>query len=192
MAFPNPKELLERVSNGNDREAFRLLVEYYSTQLYTYAMVFIKNNELAEEIVSDVWLKIWNSREQLSSIDSMMAYLYTAIKNQAYTYRTRIEKNPTLVGDYNFAFESPFIAEQRSPQSSLEERELRDFLNREIEQLPDGCREAFRLVKEEGNSYQEAAKKMNISVNTLKTHLRRAIKRLRLGLMKKLSDRISS
>ncbi|MCB0835486.1 MAG: sigma-70 family RNA polymerase sigma factor [Bacteroidetes bacterium] len=192
MAFPNPTELLNRIATQDDREAFRLLVEGYSAQLYSYALVFIKNKELAEEIVSDIWIKVWKLRAQLPGIESLSGYLYTAVRNQAHTYRTRIDNNPTLGGDHSSGSDLFAPSENMTPQNSLELSELTDLLDKEISSLPDACQEAFRLVKEDGKSYQEAASEMGISVNTLKTHLRRAMKKLRTSLLNKFSDAIST
>ena len=192
MAFPNPTELLNRIATQDDREAFRLLVEGYSARLYSYALVFIKNKELAEEIVSDIWIKVWKLRAQLPGIESLSGYLYTAVRNQAHTYRTRIDNNPTLGGDHSSGSDLFAPSENMTPQNSLELSELTDLLDKEISSLPDACQEAFRLVKEDGKSYQEAASEMGISVNTLKTHLRRAMKKLRTSLLNKFSDAIST
>ena len=192
MAFPNPTELLNRIATQDDREAFRLLVEGYSARLYSYALVFIKNKELAEEIVSDIWIKVWKLRAQLPGIESLSGYLYTAVRNQAHTYRTRIDNNPTLGGDHSSGSDLFAPSENMTPQNSLELSELTDMLDKEISSLPDACQEAFRLVKEDGKSYQEAASEMGISVNTLKTHLRRAMKKLRTSLLNKFSDAIST
>ena len=192
MAFPNPTELLNRIATQDDREAFRLLVEGYSAQLYSYALVFIKNKELAEEIVSDIWIKVWKLRAQLPGIESLSGYLYTAVRNQAHTYRTRIDNNPTLGGDHSSGSDLFAPSENMTPQNSLELSELTDLLDKEISSLPEACQEAFRLVEEDGKSYQEAASEMGISVNTLKTHLRRAMKKLRTSLLNKFSDAIST
>ncbi|MCB0844176.1 MAG: sigma-70 family RNA polymerase sigma factor, partial [Bacteroidetes bacterium] len=163
---------MNRIATQDDREAFRLLVEGYSARLYSYALVFIKNKELAEEIVSDIWIKVWKLRAQLPGIESLSGYLYTAVRNQAHTYRTRIDNNPTLGGDHSSGSDLFAPSENMTPQNSLELSELTDLLDKEISSLPDACQEAFRLVKEDGKSYQEAASEMGISVNTLKTHLR--------------------
>ena len=188
----NLTEILRKVAEDHDMEAFRILVERHSNQLYTYAQVFIRNEELAEEIVSDVWLKIWNQKERLPEIKSFSAYLFTATKNQALTYRTRIDNNPTLGGDQARVKELSEYTEKFTPQNAMEKAELNDFLDTEISQLPVVCQTAFRLVKEEGMSYQEAASEMKISVNTLKTHLRRAVKKLRSGIRERISDFIST
>lgn len=186
-----PKNILLRIAHGQDIEAFRWLVEKYSRQLFSYAIVFVKKEELAEEIVSDVWLKIWHAREQLPKIESLSSYLFIVTKNQSLTYinSRQLRQERDLISIEHTVVQEPLI--EQTPHTDLEREELKRTLDSVLSQLPENSQRAFRMVKEEGLSYQEAASKMDITINTLKTHLRRAIKKLRLQLREEFSDLIS-
>jgi RNA polymerase sigma-70 factor (ECF subfamily) len=170
---PQITEWQARISQQGDVHAFRNLVEYFSTPLHAYAYTLVQRKELAEEIVSDIFVKIWRRHQELDQISNIQGYLFRAVKHQAISY-LRTEQN---------RFSAIPLAEQPenadSPEAGLLFDELQTVMDQAIEGLPTTCRRSFQLVREEGLSYREAASQLNISENTLKTHLRRAIKKLR-------------
>jgi len=182
--------LIQRIATYDDKLAFESLLKLYSERLFTYAMVLLKKEELAEEVVSDVWLKLWNNRKRLPEITHFESYLYTAVKNQAYTYSAR-EKvlNGSLqrINDYKELPIEPASLEP-DPFRQLEAHELKEVLKEVVNLLPPLGKKAFRMVREEGRSYQESAEELGISVNTLKTHLRRATKKLRKQIRIRFSE----
>ena len=81
----NESALLNLVSEG-DESAFRVIFNHYSDKLYNYARKITDNEELAEELVMDAFLKIWCNREELSKINNFDSYLFTIVRNQAINY----------------------------------------------------------------------------------------------------------
>ena len=176
MAPNDLQELLFRIAHKHDREAFGKLLQELSPSLLTYAHTFIRNSELAEEIVSDVWLKTWTNRAQLIHIRNLHTYLFVATKNTALNYRAKINNKP-LHDELN-AISSEQASHDISPLQQLEDQELKAIFEQSLQSLPPKSREAFLLVRSSGMSYKEASREMGISPNTLKTHLSRAIKKL--------------
>ena len=184
------RNLIQRIATYDDKLAFESLLKLYSERLFTYAMVLLKHEALAEEVVSDVWIKLWNNRSRLPEIKQFESYLYKAVRNQAYTYLAK-EKvlNETLLSiqDYQQLPIEPASLEP-DPFKQLEAHELKEVIKEVINLLPPLGKKAFRMVREEGRSYQESADELGISVNTLKTHLRRATKKLRKQISIRFSE----
>ncbi|MEL6252811.1 MAG: sigma-70 family RNA polymerase sigma factor, partial [Bacteroidota bacterium] len=123
-------------------------------------------------------------------INQFESYLFTSIKNQAYTYSVKessINYSLKRIGDYSLLSIEP-ISQEPDPFKQLEAHELREVIKEVVNLLPPLGKEVFRMVREEGRSYQESADELGISVNTLKTHLRRATKKLRQQISIRLSE----
>ena len=180
--------LIQRISEAGDLHAFRQVVETYSPSLTTYARTFLRQPGLAEEAVSEVWVKIWRRRTALGAVQHLQAYLFRAVKHQALNAREQAARRP-FVSLEDLPVE-PVTGEEGagSPLSQLEVHELRHLMEEAIAALPPGSLAAFRLVREEGLSYQEAADTLGISLNSLKTQLGRAMKRLRETLSQYLTS----
>lgn len=188
--MPRTTNLIQRIATYDDKLAFESLLKLYSERLFTYAMVLLKKEELAEEVVSDVWLKLWNNRKRLTEIKHFESYLYTAIKNQALSYSVKENSlNGSLhrIRDYHHLPIEPASLEP-DPFKQLEAKELKEVIKEVTNLLPPLGQKAFRMVREEGRSYQESADALGISVNTLKTHLRRATKKLRKQISIRFSE----
>ncbi|MEM7658732.1 MAG: RNA polymerase sigma-70 factor [Bacteroidota bacterium] len=182
MNKPGINTWISRIYESGDEHAFRSLVELLSPALQTYALTFVHQPEIAEELVSDVWVNLWHRKSELANIQHIRAYLFRAVKNRALTYLRKKSLPSAQLGEE--WMESPTSALPQTPESHLISAELFQVMDQAIQDLPANCQRSFRLVKEEGMSYREAAKTMDITENTLKTHLRRAIEKLR----KKLSE----
>jgi len=170
-----------RIAQDRDVDAFKQLIKAYSMKLYTYAMAFVKEHEGAEEVVSDVWMSIWNLEKDMVHISHLSSYLFTSTKNKALNYRRKqkLQDDLFIEKDQNTFLLGISSAPEDIPQHKLELKELTHFIEDVIENLPSSSKSAFKLVRENGLSYQQAADELGISVNTLKTYLARAIKKLR-------------
>ena len=141
--------------------------------------MYIHQKEVAEEIVSDVFVKCWVNRKSLSEVRNIDTYLFVAVKNQSLNHLKKYSHiHLVQVEDTNeVRFVKPF-----TPQEALEKKELLFKMEQSIEELPQQCRIIFRLIKEEGIKYKEVAEILNISPRTVQTQLFRAMKRLSLVL----------
>ena len=166
------KRLINNIIDG-DQIAFKRLFDKYYDYAFEVATLYCSFHE-AEEVVSDVFSKIWNNRSQLAEVSSFKGYLFMSLKNQCLNY-LRKKKIDTV--DIEHLFDSAAMQES-SPQQILESNELTESVEEVIENLPPKCKEAFKLVREDGLKYKEAAKQLSITENTLDVHLKKATKRI--------------
>jgi len=169
--------ILKKVSQG-DSLSFRLLMEKYSEQLYNFAFYFLKSRETSEEVVSDVFYKFWSNRQNLPQIKNIESYLYTSVKNQSLNY---IEKNQKMrYLDVKADTLPELVSEELNPEKAVLAEELKAQIDQAIERLPEKCRLIFKMVREDGMKYKQVAEIMDISVNTVKEQMARALKSIRL------------
>lgn len=163
--------LKNKIAEG-DQKAFSELFYNYFHRLFRFAYDFVKNNETAEEIVEDVFFKIWEKRERLPQIENLETYLYVAVKNHSYNF-LKSPKNKLFVSISGNTYQIPDA--HISPEKSLLTKELQQKIDLAIDQLPEKCRMVFNLVKEDGLKYKEVAKIMDISTKTVENQLRIAL-----------------
>lgn len=176
MISPNEiKELQCKISADSDQHAYAQLYLAYMPYLLRFARSIIKNNELAEEVVSDVFIKVWQNRAELGKIDNLKLYLYVSTKNTALNYLSRHFRKDVIsleemslnisMGAYN-------------PEQLLITSEAVKKINLEIQKLPPRCRLIFKLVKEDRLRYNEIARLLNISVKTIDNQMAIALKKI--------------
>ena len=177
-------QLLERLKS-DDRKTFEIIFKTYYSQLCNYATEIVKIPELAEDLVKDIFLKLWENRAKLTIESNLSGYLYRCTRNLCLNSITR---NPQQ--KYSLHFEESVnilensIEERRSesPLDILLIEELEDNIRLEIEKLTPRQKEIFELSRFHGLSHKEIAKKMNISVNTVKVQIYKALVEIRSGL----------
>ena len=166
------------VANG-DYYAFRELFTHHYRALCNYAMRVVVTREIAEEVVSDVFVKLWKNREQIEVHTSFQAYIYRAVRNQALDYlklrvHRQYERESLDSVQWNMSHADHF-----SPVEELTFNEFFDHVEGCIQALPRQCQLIFRLSREEGLRYRDIAEKLEISVKTVETQMSRALKVLR-------------
>jgi RNA polymerase sigma-70 factor (ECF subfamily) len=163
----------------DDDKAFESVFYSLNTPLIKFSMMYLHQKEVAEEIVSDVFVKCWVNRKSLGEVRNIDTYLFVAVKNQSLNHLKKYSHiHLVQVEDTNeVRFVKPF-----TPQEALEKKELLFKMEQSIEELPQQCRIIFRLIKEEGIKYKEVAEILNISPRTVQTQLFRAMKKLSLVL----------
>lgn len=167
------KELLQQVAGGSE-EAFSLLFRRYRGKLYHYVLDFTQSKEEAEDIVHDVFLKIWNSRETLTAIDSINSYLYKMSRNQAINGLRRKAKERLVLAELRQ--EPMAILPDIDPASK---KEVRDSIQQAISKLSPQQRKVFLLSRQDGLKHEQIAEELGISITTVKTHIGRALQFLR-------------
>ena len=166
------KELLLKIARDSDLAAFQKIYFLYYERLLKLACSFVKQTEVAEEIVDDVFVKVWANRTKLNEVNNLTVYLYVAIKNQAFNYN---QANRIIYVDIeSVGFEFKDI------NSSIEEvlitAELAKIINDAIQRLPEQCKMVFKLVKEDRLKYRNVAEILNISPKTVEYHMGNALK----------------
>ena len=174
----NSDEKLMQEIKADNMFAFDMLYNKYSKRLYKFAYSILKSSEESENIVQDVFLSLWENRNKVEKDSSVKYYVFTIAYNSAISI---IRKK---------ARESQFIEYLKSLQDlnqepiniELEYNELTDKLNDIINHLPDRQKAVYLLHKVEGLKYIEIAERLNISVNTIESHMSRALKTIRKKL----------
>ena len=167
--------LLARIASG-DENAFRQVYVFYYRRLYQFAYALVKTREPAEEIVEDVFVRIWQQRETIGSIQNLRVYLYTAIKNSALNYLSQKARQSITE-----PFDHIHISIGNSgdtPEQILITAEIQQKIQAAVDALPPRCKMIFKLVREDGLKYKEIAGILNISVNTIDAQMAIAIKRI--------------
>lgn len=173
------KHLFEQISLYSDQQAFAELFRDQYAKLYRFALQYVEVAETAEEIVADIFVKLWKYRSHLHTIKNPEGYLFIGVKNGSLNYIKQYSR-------YKVSATEDFLqqlATNQSPQQALEWKELHFRLNQTVNSLPDQCRTIFKLVKEEGLKPQQVATILNLSVRTVETQLYRATKRLHAVLL---------
>lgn len=170
-------ELLEKISQG-DQKAFRILFQRYYKLLGSHLERLTKSNELAEEVVQDVFVKIWQNRETLSSVNDFKAYLYVLSKNHAFNCLKKIASEQSKVIDFTAYLEV---------QSNSDEEEWYAFMDEAIDRLPPQQKQVYLLSRHERLQYIEIAKHMNISKETVKKYLQIATESISRYVKKKVA-----
>ncbi|UIR56903.1 RNA polymerase sigma-70 factor [Sphingobacterium sp. SRCM116780] len=158
------------MSKGN-KEAFNSFYKSYYFRLKTFAFQLLKNDALVEEVVSDLFVKIWLKRETLVEIKNPQMYLYKTLRNMCLN-ELRKKSLPLDVLDEEMELSSP------DPSQILINKELWSLLHAAIETLPTQRKIIFTLIREEGLKQKEVAELLNISVRTVENQLYRAMKYL--------------
>ncbi|NQV74669.1 MAG: RNA polymerase sigma-70 factor, partial [Bacteroidetes bacterium] len=168
-------ELLGLISNG-DEIAFRKIFNHYSDRLYSYTLRITDNEELAEEIVMDAFMKIWCNRKDLCLVRQFDSYLYTIVRNQAFTAIKRRAHESSIINhlsliktEYDYSTEDTVVY-----------NECQHILNIAVEKLPPQQKCVYILSREKGLKYDEIAEQLDISKNTVKAHLKKAVSSLRI------------
>ena len=153
---------------------------YYSV-LYNYAVSITKDQALAEDAVSEVFLKLWEGRDTIAIESSLKSYLFKSVYNQCLNALKHIRVQNRY---RDFFLHHPPLTDDGSdyPLSGVIENEINDILQRTIEQLPEQCRKIFVMSRIEGMKHEEIARELGISINTVRTQIHRALEKLRVEL----------
>jgi RNA polymerase sigma-70 factor (ECF subfamily) len=176
--FISQAELIVALREGN-LQAFSQLFDQYGKRLYHFSLGYLKSAEEAEEIVQEVFLKIWNKREELSEQKSLESYFFTIARNGILN---TIRKSKFEKAYLNYVILNP---ERNSLlDEELNFRELERAYHEAIDSLPPRRKEIYLLSKEQSLSREEIAVKMNISVKTVENQMTSAISEIRKNLRK--------
>lgn len=171
----NTLELWKKVCLNDDLNAFEQLFHALNTKLIKFCVFYIRQKEAAEDIVSEVFIRCWEGRKNLTEIGNPETYLFVAVKNQSLNYLKKYSSIHLV--EVESTNELAFI-DTFDPAKELERKELNFLLDQAISTLPQQACLVFRLIKEDGLRYKEVAEILNISPRTVQTQLFRAIKKL--------------
>ncbi len=169
---PEPDELTWlRLLKQGDVRSFDALFRHYSSRLYRFAYTYLRDRAEAEEIVQDCFLKIWEKRADLRVDVSLKGYLFT-IAHNAILNQLRQQRRHQLY-EHGVRQADPSEA---VPGSAVEYAELEQFYLAALEKLPPKRRQVFVMSRQQGLSYAEIARELNLSVKTVETQIAQALK----------------
>ncbi len=181
----NLRTIQNRIFN-NEEAALAELYQAFYGKLHQFAKALVHSNEVAEEIVEDVFVKLWCNRTNITTIDNITVYLYVAVKNSCLNFISRRAKD-MISAPFDF-LDIELNEETDTPDDILITAEMMQHMHKAIEALPPRCKMIFKLVREDGLKYKEVAQILNISVNTIDVQMAIAIKRIcsALGIERKV------
>ena len=176
MLNGDDKNLFEAIRN-DDRKAYESVFRMYYKPLSAYAFRFLSDLSLAENIVQDVFLKLWQKRKELLITTSLQNYLFRSVKNHCLNHLDH-EKIKSSYTKSVICRE----ADRNDYGEFFPEIGLLHKIEIAIASLPDKRQEIFRLAREEGLKYREIAERLGLSVKTVETQMTLALKALREAL----------
>jgi RNA polymerase sigma-70 factor (family 1) len=167
-------EILQQIKQGN-HEAFISLYEDYHARLYSYILKFVKVPAFAEDMLQEVFLKVWESRGKIKPSLSFNAYLYKICRNEAYDFIKEMAADKQMRGTVMH-----YLTEgSNAVDADLLSKQYERVLQGAVSNLPPQRRNIFNLCRQEGKKYEEVAEMMQISRNTVKDHMVLAVKSIR-------------
>jgi RNA polymerase sigma-70 factor (ECF subfamily) len=167
-----------------DKNRFKEVFKKYYNPLCNFASTFVNDHKMAQDVVQDVFTKLWDKRDNLSIESNEKSYLFQAVKNRSLEM-LRKQKNDQKVStaDYNALYANGSEIDEQARKYMLKE-----FLYKSIRQLPPKCQEIFVMNKVNGLTYNEIAKDLDISVKTVENQIGKAYRRLRELMEGKMSE----
>lgn len=168
------RELLARIATGS-QAAFHQLFDTYKERLFTFAYTLTHSRVDAEEVVQDVFLKLWETRTSLPAIEHPQKYIFTMTRNRTLDLLTKVSRNQKLMHQVwaNIA------QSDEGTEEILNAKESQKLINEAVATLSERKQEVFRLSKVEGLSLDEIARELGISKQTVKNTLTEALKSIK-------------
>lgn len=169
-------DLFKKVAFQDNEQAYKVLfIEFYPS-LCVFAMRFVDQEEVAKDIVQDVFFNVWKGRKNTLVTSSFRNFLITAVRNQCVDYQRR----QRLADKFTEKEKSTNI--QTSPEEMYVLKELEDVILNALSKLPENVREAFEMNRFKGMTYTAIAEKMEVSPKTIEAYMSKALKILRVEL----------
>jgi RNA polymerase sigma-70 factor (ECF subfamily) len=180
----NIKLLVKRLIE-NDKNALDGLYHYYYPRLYYFIKGFLKVEDEVDDVIQDVFVKLWENRNNITSVETFNSWVFTVTKNEVISlFRSKIKK-----AEFETRIRETVIQTESFTDTMLEYNEIKGRVDQLIEQLPEKRRQIFKLSREQGLSQKEIANQLGISVKTVEDHMMHAIRFMRENL--KSSDLIT-
>lgn len=174
-----------KLLNLADENAFEAVFKEFFSGLCQYAYRIVKSQAIAEEIVEDLFLHLWENAGKNDINTALRPYLYKSVYNRCLKYlrHIKVEQKYAEYSGYCLKDEEMYSTfSQDFPLANIIAKELSSDIKKAINDLPEQCREIFLLQRESELTYNEIAEKLNISINTVKTQMARALCKIRDSL----------
>lgn len=168
--LPDEQALLQRIADG-DSVAFALLFKQYKQNLYTTVLHLTGSHEMAEDVLQEVFIKVWMHRARLPGIINFPGWLY---KIAEYAGFKVIRSNRRIAGGLQALSNDPLTPTEKDPIDIFIEKEYDELLEAAIAQLPEKQQLTYRLIKQTGLKRKEVAERLSVSPETVKWNLDQA------------------
>lgn len=168
----NEPDLLKRIASG-DEAAFGELLEFYRNRVYSHALAYVRRSTEAEDMVQDIFVRVWVYRERLADVKDFADYLFILSRNRLLSAMRR------RVAEMGQELPEDILQEPDDPDVLLLKQDLARQLHKAVELLPRQQQAVFTLSRFEHLSQDEIAEKLGISKRTVKFHMGEALKFLR-------------
>jgi len=175
LLYENEKELLSSLSKGNE-EALKFIYQKYWERLFLSAYNVLKDKEACEDIVQEIFIQLWQKKEQLVIKTSLDAYLVSATRYQVFHLIRKGFKRKELFENLEERFST------EGADASLDVKETQKTIDVVVDNLPEKCKIIYKLSRENHLSYKQIAEQLQISPKTVENQLAIALKRLRNAL----------
>lgn len=175
---PDINALQLAVAMHRNEYAYRQLFLHFYKPALLFAGHILQSEDLAEEVYSDVMLKIWLMEDRLMQVASYKQYLYTALRNTAFNILKKQKKEPLVPLEEA----GNDMSAAGTPEEGLLHGEFREKMQQAVASLPLQCQLVYRLIKEDGFNYKQTAQILDLSVNTVERHMTIALKKIVLAL----------
>lgn len=172
------KQIFALVAKG-DKNSFDMLFRKYYPQLVRFAIGYTKDGSEAEEIVQDVFVKVWENAAKMNIETSVIAYLYASVRNHSLNFIKHEKTKKKYEQEESILPKSDDIPLEDKVDMNL----FRIILGKALENLPSKCREIFEMAKFEGLSYDEIADYLQVSEKTVENQMGIALKKIRESLL---------
>jgi RNA polymerase sigma-70 factor (ECF subfamily) len=179
--------LQKELSYLQDEASYKKLFYHFYPTLLGFCTTILKNKEDAQEVASEVMLKVWTMGKDLNHVGNLTVYLFKAARNKAYdALRKKSREISTIEISDNI---QEYIIDGDSPESLYTRGELEQCIDKIISALPTQSQLVYRLIKEQGLAYKQVTEVLGISLNTTETHMRLALKKIRTALNAYLTEK---
>ena len=168
--------LITLIKQG-DQEAFKRFFFLFQPDIYRFLYRFLLDKENAEDICQETFISFWLHRDKIDSSLYPRAYLYKIAKNLAFNFLER--NNPSISYDDELQI---FSLKPSNPEKDYENRDFAKLCEKAINELPEKCRMTFILSRYEGLDYSQIAQAMDVSLQTVKNQMSKALNQLRTRL----------
>lgn len=158
-------KLGEKIRSGSER-AFREIYDRYHVQMYYISKKYVKDHNLAEDAVQDIFVKLWEKRHKIEDKKSLKGFLFTMLRNHLLNMLRDRKKEIVSITEVN----SELLTGGNMTDDDLIYNEYHEILEKGLSQLTDRKREIFELRTLRGHTNSEVAKKLQINIRTVKTH----------------------
>ncbi|BAV09806.1 RNA polymerase sigma-70 factor, ECF subfamily [Filimonas lacunae] len=170
---------LMRLLLAGDEQVFEQVFKTHFKSLHAYAFTILNSEAVAEEMVQQVFYKLWERKETVEVHTSLKAYLYRAVHNESINY---LKHHTIKIKHQTYAMQQQQHQQEQSAGEKLAGKELEQQIRQALNELPEQCRTIFQLSRYEELKYKEIADQLGLSIKTIESQMGKALKLLRVKL----------